>query len=79
MFATTLGVEFNAEADWNEREEVFTMSDKIVRTFNVTQTAKGNKTGLWKTVIAAAILLPLDKYLITFLKRGNYGKLLYRS
>jgi len=58
MLATTLGVEFNAEADWNEREEVFKMSDKIVRTFNVTQTAEGDRSGLWTTVLAAAILLP---------------------
>jgi len=58
MLATTLGVEFNAEADWNEREEVFKMSDKIVRTFNITQTAEGDKNGMWTTVIAAAILLP---------------------
>ncbi|MGA9291653.1 MAG: arginine decarboxylase, pyruvoyl-dependent [Ignavibacteriaceae bacterium] len=58
MLATTLGVEFNTEADWNEREEVFKMSDKIVKTFNITQTAEGDRTGLWTTVIAAAILLP---------------------
>ena len=58
MLATTLGIEFNAEADWNEREEVFKMSDKIVRTFNITQTAEGDRAGLWTTVIAAAILLP---------------------
>ena len=58
MLATTLGVEFDAEADWNEREEVFKMSDKIVKTFNITQTAEGDKTGLWTTVIAAAVLLP---------------------
>jgi len=58
MLATTLGVEFNTESDWNEREEVFKMSDKIVRTFNVTQTAEGDKNGLWTTVIAVAILLP---------------------
>ena len=58
MLATTLGVEFNTEADWNEREEVFKMSNKIVRTFNITQTAEGDRTGLWTTVIAAAILLP---------------------
>ncbi len=58
MLATTLGVEFNTEADWNEREEVFKMSDKIVRTFNITQTAEGDRNGLWTTVIAAAILLP---------------------
>ena len=58
MLATTLGVDFNAEADWNEREEVFKMSDKIVRTLNITQTAEGDRNGLWTTVIAAAILLP---------------------
>ena len=58
MLATTLGVEFDAEADWNEREEVFKMSDKIVKTFNITQTAEGDKTGLWTTVITAAVLLP---------------------
>ena len=58
MFATTLGVEFDAEADWNERKQVFKMSGKIVKTFNITQSAEGDKKGLWTTVIAAAILLP---------------------
>jgi len=58
MLATTLGVEFDSETDWNEREQVFKMSGKIVKTFNITQTAVGNKSGLWTTVIAAAILLP---------------------
>jgi arginine decarboxylase len=57
MLATTLGVEFDPEADWNEREQLFKMSGKIVKTFNITQTAEGDRTGLWTTVIAAAILL----------------------
>jgi len=58
MLATTLGVEFDSETDWNEREQVFKMSGKFVKTFNVTQTAEGDKKGLWTTVISAAILLP---------------------
>jgi len=58
MLATTLGVEFNADTDWNEREQVFKMTNKIVKTFNITQTATGEKTGMWTTVIAAAVLLP---------------------
>ena len=58
MLATTLGVEFDADADWNEREQVFKMSSKIVKTFNITQSAEGDRCGLWTTVIAAAILLP---------------------
>jgi len=58
MLATTLGVEFDPDKDWNEREEVYKMSGKIVRSFNVTQSAQGDKNGLWTTVISAAILLP---------------------
>jgi len=58
MLATTLGVRFDPDHDWNEREDVYKMSGKIVKSFNITQSAKGNKNGLWTTVIAAAILLP---------------------
>lgn len=58
MLATTLGVEFHPDKDWNEREDIYKMSGKIVKTFNITQSAQGDKNGLWTTVIAAAILLP---------------------
>ncbi|MGC9610726.1 MAG: arginine decarboxylase, pyruvoyl-dependent [Minisyncoccia bacterium] len=58
MLATTLGVEFNPDADWDERKKIFNMSDKIVRTFNITQSAEGDKNGLWTTVIAVAVFLP---------------------
>jgi arginine decarboxylase len=33
------------------------MSGKIVKTFNITQSAEG-KNGLWTSVIACGILLP---------------------
>ena len=58
MLATTLGVEFDSDSGWNEKEKVFQMSDKIVRTTNITQSAEGNKDGLWTTVIAVAIFVP---------------------
>lgn len=58
MLATTLGVEFNSETDWNEREQEFKLSGKIVKTFNITQTAEGDKCGIWTTVLSTAILLP---------------------
>lgn len=58
MLASTLGVEFNPDTDWSEREQAFKMSGKIVRTFNVTQSAEGDKNSLWTTVISAAILMP---------------------
>ena len=58
MLAKTLGVDFNPDTDWNERENIYKMSGKIVRSFNVTQSAKGQKKGLWTTVLAVAVLLP---------------------
>jgi len=58
MLATTLGVEFNPDTDWSERENIYKMSGKIVRSFNITQSAEGDKSGLWTTVIAVGVLLP---------------------
>jgi arginine decarboxylase len=60
MLATTLGIEFNPELDWDEREQIFKMSGKIVRTANITQSAVGNKDGLWTTVFAAAVFINDD-------------------
>jgi len=60
MLATTLGLEFDPDAAWDERENYFKMSGKIVRTFNITQSAIGNKEGLWTTVFAAAVFLNDD-------------------
>jgi arginine decarboxylase len=58
MLATTLGVQFDPNTNWDEREKIFKMSGKIVRTFNVTQSAEGDKNGLWTSVVASAVLLP---------------------
>lgn len=57
MLATTLGENFDTNQIWNEDRNVYKISEKIiVRTKNVTQTAKGKK-GLWTTAIAAAIFI----------------------
>jgi arginine decarboxylase len=57
MLATTLGVEFEPTASWDDRKEIWKISGKIVRTMNITQTAIGDKRGWWTTVIAVAVLL----------------------
>jgi len=57
MLATTLGVEFDPDKSWDEKKQIYKVSNKIVRTANVTQTAVGDKRGLWTTVIAASILI----------------------
>ncbi len=46
MLATTLGVEFDSDKSWDEKKEVYRLSNKIVRTTNVTQTAVGDKRGI---------------------------------
>jgi len=57
MLATTLDVEFDADLNWDEKKEIYRISNKIVRTMNVTQSAVGDKRGLWTTVLASAILI----------------------
>ncbi len=60
MLATTLNVEFDPDLSWDEKKEVYRISNKIVRTMNITQSAVGDKRGLWTTVLAAAILIGED-------------------
>jgi len=57
MLATTLDVDFDPDKSWDEKKEIYRISNKIVRTANVTQSAVGDKNGRWTTTIAAAILL----------------------
>ncbi len=57
MLASTLGIEYDSEKAWDEREQIFKISGKIVRTTNATQSAVCDKTGLWTTVLAAAVFV----------------------
>ena len=57
MLATTLDVEFDPDRSWDEKKEIYRISNKIVRTANVTQSAIGDKRGLWTTVLAAAVMI----------------------
>jgi arginine decarboxylase len=58
MLATVLGVDFDPDISWDARKEIWKISGKIVRTRNITQSAIGDKNGLWTTVLAASVLLP---------------------
>lgn len=57
MLASTLGIEFDPEKNYDERKEIYRMSGKIVKTRNITQAARGDKNGLWTTVVAAAVFI----------------------
>lgn len=56
MLGTTLGLELDPNQDWSEKEQVYKASGLIIRTSNITQTARGQK-GLWTTTVAIAMLL----------------------
>jgi arginine decarboxylase len=57
MLATTLGIEFDIEKAWDERKEEYRASGKIIRTSNICQSAKGDISGLWTSVVATAVFI----------------------
>lgn len=57
MLATTLCLPNDPILAWDQREEQWKLSNKIYKTQNFTQSAEGNKDGLWTTVLSAAILI----------------------
>ena len=57
MLATALDLDFDPDKSWDEKKEVYRLSNQIVNTRNVTQSAVGDKQGRWTTVIAAAVLV----------------------
>ena len=54
MLGTILGVEVDVDASWDQKKEIYRISDKIVKSTNITQSAVGKK-GLWTTTVAAAV------------------------
>jgi len=56
MLATNMGFKFDPETTWDERKQLF-KTRGLIRTTNMTQSAIGDKNGLWTTVIAAAVFV----------------------
>lgn len=57
MLASTLGLEFDSDKDWHEREQIYKASGHIIKTCHYCQSAEGNKDGLWTTVLAVAVFI----------------------
>ncbi|PJA28715.1 MAG: arginine decarboxylase, pyruvoyl-dependent [candidate division Zixibacteria bacterium CG_4_9_14_3_um_filter_46_8] len=57
MLASTLGIELDIDKSYDEKKEQWKISGKIVRSMNITQSAKGDIHGLWTTVLAAAVFI----------------------
>lgn len=57
MLATILGVDFDPDDSWDKKKEIWRISGEIVKTRNISQSAIGDKKGLWTTVLAGAVLI----------------------
>jgi arginine decarboxylase len=69
MLATTLGIPFDADKAWDEREQQYKMSGEIVKTRPFVQTAEGDKSGLWTSVVSAVVFI-IEK---TTVEKGSNG------
>jgi len=57
MLASSLGIPFDVDKAWNEKRQQWSISGQIYKTQNITQSSKGDRSGKWTTVFAAAVLL----------------------
>lgn len=55
MLATTLDAPFDPDKSYDEQKDIWQISGHKVKSRNVTQTAVGDKNGLWTTVITAVV------------------------
>ena len=57
MLATTLGIQFDPNADYDEKQEIFKMDGKIIETKNITASATVKNEHEWCTVVSAAMFI----------------------
>jgi arginine decarboxylase len=55
MLASTLGIEFDPGAAWNERKKIYEHTQLIIDSLSITAAAQGDETGLWTCAVAAAV------------------------
>jgi arginine decarboxylase len=55
MLASTLGIEFDSDAAWNERKRVYETSNLIIGSTSITAYAEGDAGGRWTCAVAAAV------------------------
>jgi arginine decarboxylase len=65
MLATTMGIQFDPETAWDERKQLFKTSGMIIKTTNATQSATGDKNGLWTTTVAVAVFVSVKNGRLT--------------
>jgi arginine decarboxylase len=58
MLASTLGIQFDVDSDYDEKRELFKIDGRIVHTRNMTSYAEVDDKGRWTTVLSAAVFVP---------------------
>ena len=57
MLASTLGLDFDPDAAWNERKQIYEHSNLIIDSTSITAAAECGPDGRWTCSIAAAVFL----------------------
>ncbi len=57
MLASTLGIELDPDAAWDERRELYIVGQKQFVSRSIAKSAKGHKDGLYTTVVSCAVML----------------------
>ena len=55
MLASTLGIEFDPNAAWDERKRTYQTSNLIISSSSMTAAAHGDAAGRWTCAVAAAV------------------------
>jgi len=56
MLASTLGIDFDPDAAWNERKRVYEHTQLIIDSMSITAAAQGDEAGRWTCAVAMAVL-----------------------
>ncbi len=57
MLASTLGIPFDIDSNYDEKREIFKIDGRIVKTQNIAQAAICDRKGKWTTVVTAAVFV----------------------
>jgi arginine decarboxylase len=57
MLASTLGLDFDPDAAWNERKQIYEHSNLIIDSTSITAAAECTAESQWTCAVAAAVFL----------------------
>ena len=57
MLATTYGLQFDPDASWDQKRELWTIDNRIVETKSIVAVSPSASSGKWTTVVCAAVLI----------------------